>query len=142
MVSGMCITKSSLLLMVVGILTACRYDKPGECPQDIICTMDFRSVGVQVTDTAGAPVVLDSTRTIDLAQGAVVLRSSGPEPFPAGGWYTVLTDSHMSFTDTRGRDFRFEGFLGGTLRAQANFRIKHDCCHMDKVSGPEVIVVE
>ncbi|MCW5898633.1 MAG: hypothetical protein KIT10_05130 [Flavobacteriales bacterium] len=128
--------------MAVVVLIACRYDKPGDCPKDIICTMDFRSVGVQVTDTAGAPVVLDSTRTIHLAHGAVVLRSSGPEPFPAGSWYAVLTDNHMSFTDTKGRDFRFEGFLGGARKAQALFRIRHDCCHVDKVSGPEVIVVE
>lgn len=131
-----------IILLAIAVLSACRYDKDGACPADLICTLEFRAVSVQVTDSAGAAVALDSTHTIDIAKGTVVLRTPGPDPFPGGGYYTVLSDHHISNTDTGGRDFRFDGYRDGSITAQAEFRIRHDCCHIHKVSGPEVIVME
>lgn len=126
------------LLATLTIANGCRRDK-GECPSDRICTMEFRSIGVAVVDNAGAPVALDSVRTVRILDGLVYRFE--PSTFLPENGFVVLTDAEMDAVDTRGVAFRFEGFRSGDRRVAADYLIRHDCCHVEKVSGPAVITV-
>lgn len=125
-------------LVTVTVLFACRREKGG-CPSDRICTMEFRTISVDVRDSTGATVVMDSVRTVRNSDGRVYRFEEWQEE--PGGTYMVLTDNEMSEVDTRGVAFRFEGYLDGERRAAGDYLIRHDCCHVEKVSGPAVITV-
>jgi len=125
-----------LSLTLLCVLSACRRDK-GECPSDRVCTMEFRSITVEVRDGSGTDIVLDSTRTVRNSDGRVFRF----EPFMGSPQlnYVVLSDAEMNAVNTQGVAFRFEGFLADSLLVAADYVIRHDCCHVQKMSGPAVI---
>jgi hypothetical protein len=125
-----------LLLPLFVVAASCRRDK-GECPNDRMCTMEFRTITVEVRDSMGGAVVLDSVRTVRITDGRVfrfVALPGMPQSL-----YVVITDAEMSEVNTRGVLFRFEGFREDSALAVSDFLIRHDCCHVEKLSGPTVI---
>ncbi len=109
------------------------------CQKDLMCTADFRSVSLRIRSTAGAPVVLDSFYTIRQASGEI-LRTASPGPTPImNGAYPVLSDGGTS--RVCGEDFEFRGFKDGVQVVSEPYRIRFDCCHVERVSGKEEVVL-
>lgn len=99
-----------------------------ELKEDLACTMEFRTVGIQVND---AP--LNRFYTLRLERGDTIIHEYD-SILP--GYYTVLNDQAMAWLKGREENFRFEGWRNDTLVVTADFRIGADRCHIYKVSGP------
>lgn len=116
-----------------------------ECPTDIMCTMEYRTIGVTVKDTLGNPYALDAYRTKQLSTGAIYdlqISSSAWEDSvrKAQGHYPVLTDSYTHINRC-GEDFEFLGYKNSALVVSQILNIKSDCCHINLVSGNTEVTV-
>ena len=128
-----------LLLCCTLLLLACRRDK-GECPGERICTMDFRLIGVSVVDGNGDAVELDSAFVLRARDD--FRRPAERLDWPASSGYVLLTDNDMALTTLTGEIFLFQGYLGESRVIAQPYLLRHDCCHVDKVGGPDTIVLE
>jgi len=98
--------------------------------------MMFASVTVQVQTNEGLPVVLDQTYTIRKSNNERI----EPEQHMDTGWYTVLDDSYQKRMPNTRDSFLFVGIKDGKEIISETFLISADCCHVQKESGPEIIV--
>ena len=117
---------------------SCKPDKP--CPEDIICSMVFKSITVEILDSNGNAVQLDeaevSSKHFNQKLDAVV-------ESPSGGPYIIVDDSYMKFLSADdAREVQFSGWLNDSLVVREVFLIRHDCCHVVLVEGPEEITLE
>ena len=118
-----CWVRGLLTLVGMALLSQCTWQK------DVACTMEFRTVGLQVNNGP-----LDRHYTLRLATGDTLFHPS--EPLLAS-YYTVLSDQAQTWLQGRVEDFRFEGWRNDSLVITANYRIGADVCHLFKESGPE-----
>ena len=145
-------------MVFAGMLTACadkkvakdKVDKNdtaaiasnNDCPPDIMCTMDFRSVSLTLTDQNNGPVILDSFRS-DLATKDSVLmdQTSEPQHIDFKNVYVVANDSHMRTVVKSGSDVVFRGFKAGREVVNHKMKIGHDCCHISLISGSNTVTI-
>lgn len=104
-----------------------------------VCTAEFRSYTVTAVDTAGAPV---NGLTVD-----VVILRTGKHPTPGllalytPGTYAILDDGARNELLPSGDPVRVVG-TKGALGFQADYRFDvPGGCHVNKVSGPDTVVV-
>ncbi len=109
-----------------------------ECPQDQMCTEEFRFITLEAKDTAQAPYLLDSVHTVVVESGAVV---HPMDQMMDPGIYIVLSDNEKNLTSLAGDTFLFNGFKGGVLKVNEQFVIRHDCCHINLVSGNTSVTI-
>jgi len=110
--------------------------------EDCLCTEEYRFYLVTVVDTLGIPVdSLDVTiRDNDGDELNVV---QDPHPFGAGK-YTVLNDSFTDMFCACGTNQKIYFFAtDGNRIANGEFMFNtDDCkCHINKVSGPDTLVI-
>ena len=105
--------------------------------EGVICTAMFASVTVHISNTAGQPVVLDDTYTIRKKTGEKIK----PGQNTADGSYNVLDDSYRSIIANTSEFFQFIGIKNGVQVVNESYIISADCCHVNKVSGKDSIVV-
>jgi len=96
-----------------------------------MCTMEFRTIGVTIN---GAN--LDEAFTIRVKNGDTLGFNQGD--FGAN-YFVVLDDSFQKELERKSEPFRFVGMENGVIKVNESFVIKADECHIDKVSGPELI---
>lgn len=129
---------AAMVLLVT--LSGSSCEKESECPDEIICSMVFASIGVEVVDANGEPV------TLTKAQVTSKHLDSPIDPLvesPAGGPYKIVDDSHMPFlSNNESRKFKFEGWVDDELVVNEIYLIHHDCCHVKLEEGPEKVVIE
>lgn len=143
----------SLLLLSVG-LSACSAMKnkknnkevstnslKQECPEALICTMDYRSIGVAVKDINGNAIKLDSVK-VYLKENPTVVFSNNLNVFLSDGNYILAEDNAMKHVKKAGSDVVFEGYLTGKLMATHTFSVGHDCCHIKMISKSNEIIVQ
>jgi hypothetical protein len=56
------------------------------------------------------------------------------------GYYPVFNDNFISLTDKCGKEFYFIGYKGNVEVVREQYVFRHDCCHVDKVSGKRQLV--
>lgn len=132
-----------LLLPLALLVAACQ---PAAETPERVCTMEFRTIGVTVVDSTGAPVASAAVDVIREATGeSVVCASEGQEGCvqPAassgvqgGGNFEVMTDAVP--VSEAGETFRVVARHDG-LEAEAPFQIGFDGCHVEKLSGPDTL---
>jgi len=127
---------ASLLLIALTATIGCR--PKGDCDPERACTMEFRTIGIEVRDTAFAPYALDSTFTVKASTGEII-HVENHSMYP--GHYGILTDSEMELTTTMGESFTFKGYRNGELKVSEPFLIRHDCCHIILVAGNTYVIV-
>ncbi len=137
--------KTILALFVASLLisSSCNKDNEGDCPGDIVCTQDFRSIHVQIMN-GSAPYQLDNYITKRHSDSMVidirsVIGSYADSMYRANGNYPILTDAQMQLTSRHGTGFTFIGYLNNREVIRENFVIAHDCCHISKVSGRDQV---
>jgi hypothetical protein len=111
-----------------------------EDSDDCICTEEFRMITVFVIDESNKPVE-GLVTTIKDEQGKVYDLSGYPPFFT--GYYTVLTDVQINDFSTIKKKILFNG-QSDSLEVNGEFLINTDkCkCHINKVSGPDTLVLK
>lgn len=125
------------LILILFVIISC-----SEIDKDCICTEEYRTYLVTVVDTLGVPV--DSLNiTIKDKDGDEL--DVQQEPYYLGeGKYTVLNDSftHLMCTCGTAQAIYFSAADGSRI-ANGDFMFNtDDCkCHINKVSGPDTLVL-
>lgn len=117
---------------------ACKKDK-NNC-EDAICTMDFRSVTLQVTDANNNAVVLDEAYTVKINTNDTLRYNE--QNNNNNGYYTVLNDSYRANIQNQQHAFMFIGIKNNQRVVNESYTISADCCHISKVSGKESVTVQ
>lgn len=99
------------------------------CNEELACTMEFRTVTVEINGPA-----LSSYYTLNRGTGDTI--RIGQENIAGTGVYPILDDSYQTTLAGRSEQFRFEGWINDSLVVQADYVIAADHCHIDYVSGP------
>lgn len=111
------------------------------CEKNLMCTYEFRSIVVEVSDRPGNDVELDSFAVVRKIDNKVIVINQ-QTIIPKTGRYVLFSDSYMNETSKCGEDFEFKGYKNDKLIAAREFKIAHNCCHIYLVSGDTKIVVE
>lgn len=104
-----------------------------------ICTEVLMSVSVNVTDKNGNNIDLQDHYTINVANGDTIRNNNGPWP---EGAYVVLDDSYVNKMYNSRLQFRFVGIKNNIVVVDEAYTISADCCHINKESGKETIVID
>ncbi len=122
----------------LSMATNCKNRKPSttNC-EGVMCTAMFAMINITVKDNAGNSVKLDEFHTTRLGTKEVI----HPENAGMDGSYTVLDDSYMKQLMNTIDSFRFTGTKNGKEIVNEVFAIGGDCCHINKVSGKELVII-
>lgn len=129
--------------VLLGLLTqsmSCETDRtpPTECGGDIACTMMFAMVNVEVKDQGGNKVILDEHYTLREKDGQKLnVQAIGID----SNVHTVLDDNFITTLKNKTELFRFIGKKNGVEIVNEQYEISGDCCHINKVTGKETIIV-
>ena len=100
--------------------------------EEVMCTIEFRTVAITVNGTD-----LDQYYTIRESTGDTIRIDRGN--LPGNKTYPVLDDNFQQTIKNTTENFRFRGFINGTIVVNELFVIKADDCHIEYVSGKTVI---
>lgn len=137
----------ALPLVALPLLAGCSL-YPGNTDEPEVCTAVFATHPVLVTDAAGAPVIdaaVDVFRvstgqsifcTSDAQRGCVHRRTWSMDG--RDGRYVVMDDGVAM--SRGGEDFRVVATRGAS-KAEALLRFRHDGCHVEKLAGPNTLVL-
>jgi len=125
-----------LFLLVIALASCSTVD------EDCMCTEEYRFYLVTVVDTLGFPA--DSLDvTIRDKDGDELDVAQDPYPFGAGT-YTILNDSftQMLCSCTTPEKIYFSATDGNRIAAGEYLFNTDECkCHINKVSGPDTLVI-
>lgn len=135
----------SLIILACNKNSRVSDDCESKCKPNRVCTEEFRSLMVQVINPSHAGVELDSFKVVRLKDKKVILDNLKWQQHPGvsykPGVYLIFSDGYMNETSVCGEDFKFEGYLKDKVVGEGLFKITHDCCHINLVSGNTKIVI-
>lgn len=114
-------------------------DKKNPCDPNIMCTMEFRIIDLEIRDNAGEAIILDEFYSevdgekIEIPDDVYELND---------GFYPVATDGQMEVLDFDGNEVTFYGMLNGETVVKHKMIIGKDCCHIQLVEGEQKTVIE
>jgi len=126
-----------LFFGIISLTFSCGKEESRECSG--ICTEEFRSITVEITDTQRNPVILDSTNITDITNDRHLDLNS--EVFE-DGFYTIFNDNFISEYKNKELSLLFRGFQDEELIVEETYKVGADCCHVYYISGPLEIVLE
>jgi hypothetical protein len=130
------IMRLPFLIALIAVLAGCESNS--ECDPQRACTMEYRTIAIEVRDSANAPYPLDSTFTLKTSTGEQIR----PEDISIdSAFHVVLSDSQRDLTTQLGESFTFNGYRNGVLKVSEPFLIRHDCCHIELVAGNSSVIV-
>lgn len=109
-----------------------------DCPDDLMCTMDFRMLSIQIKfDQNNRP---DSVQTVLDSDAQTVLNSQKSEDIQSlsSGWI-LATDSDMHLVSKSGTPVTLHIFKDGTIIHSESYVVAHDCCHIQLKKGAREI---
>lgn len=130
--------KVFILVFATFLMSSCsdeNCNSPG-----LSCTEELRYISVEIFDKNGANIVLDSTKTT--ASNGFILFSQQKAEIEIFTFHTVISDSEYDQIDFDGTELTFEGWKGGGLIVNEPFVVGKDCCHIEKLTGPETISIQ
>lgn len=137
----------NLLIILCFIATAATCQKnqsdvqsqdENPCAPDVICTMEFKIVKLEIRNSAGEAIILDEFYTeID---GEKIEIPDDVYEFNEGT-YPVATDAQMTKLDFEGKRVVFFGFIDEDLIVENEMIVGKDCCHIQLLEGKEKIVI-
>ncbi|MBC2838080.1 hypothetical protein [Robiginitalea sp. SC105] len=119
-------------------------DNEPDC-SGVACTLEFRTIGVSVSDPSGVAIPLDVYEVREVSGGANVTPEYTPtelEGYRESNSYPILTDSRLGELRNKRVSLEFRGFANGTLVASRIFLAGADCCHVALFQGDPEIVIE
>lgn len=126
-----------LILMLLCAFAACNRK---ESCEGSICTADYKMILVAMVDSNGNPFVPEKVETYDASQTLLNVQT---DPSISGqNLYTVADDSDLGFFELdQSEVVRMKIYQSGAVVHQAQFEISRDCCHIQKVSGLDTLVL-
>jgi len=139
-----------LYLPALCLLLSCsKGDKKqkGDCPPDLMCTMEYRTITVTITDSSNTPVMLDSYRTVRLSDNHIFDLQGQASAWEDSLWratgaYPVITDGQQKemSTGADGTLLEFQGDKDGSTVIREQYRVRDNCCHVELISGRTNVV--
>jgi hypothetical protein len=134
-----------LTIVTFGILLSafkCQTDNPKPCSVDIACTMEFRTISIQVVDEVGNPILLDSYEVLDSKTGEDITPANDLLlADPHDGFYVLFDDSKADKYKGKKINVTFKGYKESKLIAQGTFDVGADCCHVYPITKNLKIIV-
>nr|WP_067060555.1 hypothetical protein [Mucilaginibacter sp. L294] len=134
-----------LCLSLVVITSACSKKlKTDGCPTGQICTMMFASVGTQFVDQNGNNIAVKDFKVFNTRTNKYISVKGIIEDGSQPTHYTIVTDGNKKEVSTEGDELRITATSVSANKAiSVVYKISGGCnCHVEKLSGPEKIVVE
>jgi len=120
---------------------SCNNNDPG-CGANLACTEELIQVTTQVQDMDGNHIELDSTKTFT-TEGIEIFKYNSSENGNENIlFYPVISDLEIESISRNGSNFTFKGWKSGQEIATGEFLVGKDCCHIEKLDGLDVIVVD
>ena len=117
---------------------SCSKSEPSECPSDLACTEIFVTLTVKIQNRNNESVFLTRTTT-SIEGNSKIISKSDWDKISA---YNVLDDLSIKDLKKSGSIVTFKGFdANNQMIVNEQFIIGHDCCHIVKISGKDVIIV-
>ncbi len=127
------------LIFCLQILFSCSKSESSECPIDLACTQIFVTVSVKIQNRNNEPVILSKTTATIEGNTKVITKSDWDKIID----YNVLDDLSIKDLKKSGSSVTFKGFdSNNQIIVNEQFIIGHDCCHIAKIAGKEVIIVD
>ncbi|RKQ42368.1 hypothetical protein BXY85_2978 [Roseivirga pacifica] len=125
-------TVLTLTIMACEEEDCCVY--PDECPTNIGCTEEYRSLLFQPTKD-GQAVLLDSYYVKNLDNDNIY-NFTNNDTHDRLAAYIVATDSQLEEVKKSGSTLRFVGSANNEVVIEQDFVVGHDCCHIVGIDGP------
>jgi hypothetical protein len=130
----------SILLAPLFIYSSC--NKPANTSCDgVACTLIFAGINVQVVDKNNDPILLDNAYTVRDGTNEKITFDIPIGPAGKTGNYRVLDDSYQKKLALSTAGFHFIGIKDGKKAVNEPYIISADCCHINKKSGKDIVVV-
>lgn len=131
------VSYSIFLFFALSLLSCCKDEQVDDCPQDLFCTEVFVSVTAKVQWMTNDIKRLNS-KTI-LKRTGETIHSDTLNEFQV---ISVVSDSELSKLTKMGDELILEIYNESNQLLQTeNYIIGHDCCHVLKISGPDIITL-
>lgn len=115
-------------------------EKDKEC--NGICSEEYRTIVVEIKDSEGEPVVLDSFKVEDLSSGRdLTIQPDDPAYMRERGLYPIFSDRYAQEYRQRQIQIKFTGYIEGEEVVSEVYRVGADCCHVYHVSGDLKLVL-
>lgn len=119
------------------LLISC--DRKNDCSR-AICTAEFKMILVAMVDSNGNSFLPDKVETYDASQTLLNVQTD-PSIF-GQNLYTVADDSDLGFFEVdQSEVVTMKIYRSGAVVHQAQFEISRDCCHVQKVSGLDTLML-
>lgn len=127
---------SILILLLVG---ACQENEEGTlpCDEDVLCTMNFVTISLKLTDKNGDPVALDEyySKNLENRKTYNFQDNEGDKMRRKSGRYPILTDSQNEDLSFNGTSIKFVGYINNEQVFSDIFIIGRGCCHIGLLEG-------
>ena len=123
--------------ILIYLITGCNDNS---CTENLFCTEEIATVFTEIKNkNDGSTVLLDSTITKD--KNGTVYSSYVRAANEEYELYAVIGDLEYDLISFSGTELIFSGWKDGNLLFESEFEVGKDCCHVRKLSGPEIIEV-
>lgn len=133
--------KNFIYLSIAIFLLGCSSVKTTEC-ENVMCTQEFRSIGVAFKDASGKAVAVKDYTAVNERTGQSMIKGEDLQAPNSWGSYPVASDSDTKKLSESG-DIIVVTAIHPTTEKKVSAEIKvagGPCaCHISKVSGPEEI---
>lgn len=121
------------LFILTVITVSCSSDDSG-CSRDGVCTLEFRTIVVEVLDSNGNRVNFDEFTVTNLQTGERVELE-----WEQGDLYPIADDSMTNDIPQGGQQFELVGFIGGFEVLRQVYLVGSDCCHIVLLDGDTTV---
>ncbi|HET8860373.1 hypothetical protein [Marivirga sp.] len=108
------------------------------CDPDIMCTMEFKIIDLEIVDSEGKAVLLDEFY-IEIEGEKIDIPDDVYET--KDGFYPVATDGQMEILSFDGNEVVFFGAINGANVVEHKMIIGKDCCHIQLVEGDQKLII-
>jgi hypothetical protein len=127
-----------VLVLVILIILGCTKNSSDECPKNIACTEVFVSIAVKIQK--------ENQPSFKPANLEVIFSDSGYKKSVVNdfnGMYTFINDNDLMKIQKSGTIIYLIGKDGlDNVLFNEKYVIGHDCCHVIKLSGKDVIIIK
>tara|TARA_R110002073_G_scaffold128999_5_gene275232 strand:+ start:24760 stop:25185 length:426 start_codon:yes stop_codon:yes gene_type:complete len=121
---------------------SCDDNEEDDC-STVLCTEQFVTITVSITNQGQNPVALDRIEVINLQNQSDVTIPLSSSTFLLAqqqGQYPIVNDSGIG--KNQELILQFKGFVNGVEVVNENYVVAADCCHVSLVSGNQEVILE
>lgn len=130
---------SPIIYLSIMLLFSCTKKEMMECTDDLACTEVFVSIIVQIKDAKNETIKLTKTTTEIEGSDTILIKTV----------FTTFFDNYVIVDDLSKKDLKRDGskvtFKGydesNRLIVNEQYMIGHDCCHVVKLSGKDIVII-